>query len=190
MTTRRSPPALALALLVSCASPDSQGVAYVDATVWDGTGSAPVPGVTIVVDGGRITAISTSSTPSGTQVVNLDGKFVIAGLIDVHAHVSGRWAPEGVTGEADRIRGDLELFAKYGVTTVNSLGDGEAGRGGFEVVVVRQGLIDETVEPRWTEIAPPMVGDGARRGGDGPCVRRRQVECGVFHGGGRGAGEC
>ena len=126
MTTRRSLPALALALLVSCASPDSQGVAYVGATVWDGTGSAPVPGVTIVVDGGRITAISTGSVPSGTQVVSLEGKFVIPGLIDVHAHVSGRWAPEGVTGEADRIRGDLELFAKYGVTTVNSLGDGEA----------------------------------------------------------------
>jgi len=111
---------------VSCASPDSQGVAYVGATVWDGTGSAPVPGVTIVVDGGRITAISTGSAPSGTQVVSLEGKFVIPGLIDVHAHVSGRWAPEGVTGEADRIRGDLEVFAKYGVTTVNSLGDGEA----------------------------------------------------------------
>ena len=126
MTTRRSLPALALALLVSCASPDSQGVAYVGATVWDGTGSAPVPGVTIVVDGGRITAILTGSAPSGTQVVSLEGKFVIPGLIDVHAHVSGRWAPEGVTGEADRIRGDLELFAKYGVTTVNSLGDGEA----------------------------------------------------------------
>ena len=126
MTTRRSLPALALALLLSCASPDSQGVAYVGATVWDGTGSAPVPGVTIVVDGGRITAISTGSAPSGTQVVSLEGKFVIPGLIDVHAHVSGRWAPEGVTGEADRIRGDLELFAKYGVTTVNSLGDGEA----------------------------------------------------------------
>lgn len=126
MTTRRSLPALALALLVSCASPDSQGVAYVGATVWDGTGSAPVPGVTIVVDGGRITAISTGSAPSGTQLVSLEGKFVIPGLIDVHAHVSGRWAPEGVTGEADRIRGDLELFAKYGVTTVNSLGDGEA----------------------------------------------------------------
>ena len=126
MTTRRSLPALALALLVSCASPDSQGVAYVGATVWDGTGSAPVPGVTIVVDSGRITAISTGSAPSGTQVVSLEGKFVIPGLIDVHAHVSGRWAPEGVTGEADRIRGDLELFAKYGVTTVNSLGDGEA----------------------------------------------------------------
>jgi imidazolonepropionase-like amidohydrolase len=127
MTTRRSLPALALALLASCGSLDDQVVAYVGATVWDGTGSAPVPGVTIVVESGRITAISDAgSVPSGAQVVSLDGKFVIPGLIDVHAHVSGRWAPEGVTDEADRIRGDLELFAKYGVTTVNSLGDGEA----------------------------------------------------------------
>ena len=127
MTTRRSLPALALALLVSCGSPDSQGVAYVGATVWDGTGSAPVPGVTIVVEDGRITSISDGgSAPSGAQIVSLRGKFVIPGLIDVHAHVSGRWAGEGVTDEADRIRGDLELFAAYGVTTVNSLGDGEA----------------------------------------------------------------
>ncbi len=127
MTRLRSLPALALALLVSSGCFDAQVVAYVGATVWDGTGSAPVPGVTIVVEGGRITAISDSgNVPSGAQVVRLQDKFVIPGLIDVHAHVSGRWASEGVTGESDRIRGDLELFAKYGVTTVNSLGDGVA----------------------------------------------------------------
>ena len=127
MTTLRSLPALALALLASSGSLDAQVVAYVGATVWDGTGSAPIRDATMIVEDGRITAIATAGdVPSLAQIVRLDGKFIIPGLIDTHGHVSGRWAQEGVTGESDRIRGDLELFAKYGVTTVNSLGDGDA----------------------------------------------------------------
>ncbi len=127
MTTLRSLPALALALLVSSGSLDAQVVAYVGATVWDATGSAPIRDATMIVEEGRITAIaSAGDLPSGARIVRLDGKFIIPGLIDTHGHVSGRWAPQGVTGESDRIRGDLELFAQYGVTTVNSLGDGDA----------------------------------------------------------------
>ena len=127
MTTLRSLPALALALLVSSGSLDAQVVAYVGATVWDATGSAPIRDATMIVENGRITAIaSAGDLPSGAQIVRLDGKFIIPGLIDTHGHVSGEWAPQGVTGESDRIREELELFAKYGVTTVNSLGDGDA----------------------------------------------------------------
>ena len=127
MTTLRTLPALALALLVSGVPLDAQVVAYVGATVWDGTGSAPIRDATMLVENGRITAIATAGeVPSGAQIVVLESKFVIPGLINTHGHVSGRWAAEGITDEADRIRGDLELFAKYGITTVNSLGDGEA----------------------------------------------------------------
>ena len=32
----------------------------------------------------------------------LDGKYVIPGLINVHGHVSGQWAPEGVSGEVEQ----------------------------------------------------------------------------------------
>ena len=127
MTTLRGASVLVFALLVSCAPPDTDAVAYVGATIWDGTGSAPIANATMVVDGGRIIAISSDgSVPRGAEVVELTGKFIMPGLIDTHGHVSGRWAPQSVTDESDRIRGDLELFAKYGVTTVNSLGDGAA----------------------------------------------------------------
>ncbi|MGD8729629.1 MAG: amidohydrolase family protein, partial [Gemmatimonadota bacterium] len=47
------------------------------------------------------------------------------GLVEAHAHVSGDWAPDAVVSPEDRVRGDLLLYARYGVTTVNSLGDGE-----------------------------------------------------------------
>ena len=54
MTILRSLPALALAILVSGGSLDAQVVAYVGATVWDATGSAPIRDATMIVEEGRI----------------------------------------------------------------------------------------------------------------------------------------
>ena len=110
-------------------------VAFVGATVWDGTGSEPIPGTTIVVEDGTIISVSTSGdVPAGSEIVPLSGKHVIPGLIDTHAHVSGRWAKNDAGELEDRVREDLELFAAYGVTTVNSLGDG------LDVLAVRDKL--------------------------------------------------
>ena len=116
-------PLLALCGSVACA-PDSTAIAYTGATVWDGTGAPPVAGATIVVDGGRIVAVGADvEPPRGATAVALDGKYVIPGLIESHGHVTGAWAPEDVTDPVERVRGDLLLYARYGVTTVNSLGD-------------------------------------------------------------------
>ncbi|MDA0329205.1 MAG: amidohydrolase family protein [Gemmatimonadetes bacterium] len=117
-------PALGSVALYAACSPTVPTTAYTGATVWDGTGAPVVQNATILVQEGRITSLgSAAAPPRGAEVIALDGKFVIPGLINAHGHVSGLWAPDGVTGEIDRIRGDLELFARYGVTTVNSLGD-------------------------------------------------------------------
>jgi imidazolonepropionase-like amidohydrolase len=155
MITLRSLPALALACMVSSGSLDAQVVAYVGATVWDATGTAAIRDATMVVENGRITGIGTGgNVPSGAEIVMLDGKFIIPGLIDTHAHVSGLWAPEEVTGESERIRGDLEIFAKYGVTTVNSLGDDEA------VIAVRDAASLTDARARLL-VAGPVIGGNA-----------------------------
>lgn len=116
--------ALALVLpIASCSSPPPT-TAFTGARVWDGTGAPVVENATIVVQDGRIsTIVPDGSPPGGAEVVSLDGKFVMPGLIDAHAHVSGLWAADDVTDERERIHADLDLFASYGVTTVNSLGD-------------------------------------------------------------------
>ncbi|MSR21867.1 MAG: hypothetical protein EXR91_13005 [Gemmatimonadetes bacterium] len=99
-------------------------MAYTGATVWDGTGAPPMVGATIVVDSGRIVAIGADvEAPRGATTVALDGKYVMPGLIESHGHVTGAWAPEDVADPVERVRGDLLLYARYGVTTVNSLGD-------------------------------------------------------------------
>lgn len=118
---------LLVATLVACADDSSSlasdVVAFTGATVWDGTGAPAVPDATVLVRAGRIVSISAGGpVPSGASRVDLAGKYVIPGLIDTHAHVSGLWADSSAVDERARVESDLLLFARYGVTTVNSLG--------------------------------------------------------------------
>jgi imidazolonepropionase-like amidohydrolase len=53
----------------------------------------------------------------------VSGQWIIPGLVNAHGHVTGYWADVDVTDPLRRIEGDLRLYARYGVTTVNSLGD-------------------------------------------------------------------
>src|SRR5690606_21629789 len=96
-------------------------VAYVGATLWDGTGSAAIPGATLVVRDGRVVSAGTEPAPAGARIENVAGRWIIPGLVDAHGHVSGQWAREGAD-EVARVRGDLSLYALYGVTSVVSLG--------------------------------------------------------------------
>jgi imidazolonepropionase-like amidohydrolase len=117
-------PIAGLALVVAGCAPDSTAIAYTGATVWDGTGAPAVVGATLVVDSGRVVAVGEGvEVPRGATVVPLDGKFVIPGLVVAHGHVTGAWADAAVTDPVERVRGDLLLYARYGVTTVASLGD-------------------------------------------------------------------
>lgn len=124
MKTMRTTLTLSLAALMAGCAPQVPTTAFTGATVWDGTGAPALADATIVVQNGRIASIQEDSPPPrGAEVVDLEGRWVIPGLINAHGHVSGRWAPESVGDELERVREDLRLFARYGVTTVNSLGD-------------------------------------------------------------------
>ena len=129
----------------------AQQVAYTGATVWDGSGTPAIPGATLVVEGGRVVSLSTDPPPAGATVVRLDGRWIIPGLVDSHVHVSGRWAPEGVTDPGQRVVEELRLWARYGVTTVNSLGDEPA-----DAFRLRGDALDGPVRAR-VMVAGPVI---------------------------------
>jgi imidazolonepropionase-like amidohydrolase len=100
---------LTIGLSTSCGHAPPDGVALVGATLIDGTGGPPLPDAVVVVRRGRIESVGTRagfSLPGRTVEVNLANRWVMPGLIDVHAHVAP-WA--------------LPRYLAWGVTTVRDL---------------------------------------------------------------------
>lgn len=121
-------PALVAALLALLAPPPLAGqsggavVAVVGATLWDGTGADPLPGATVIVQGGHISCAGTPfqcPLPPETTVIRADGRFLIPGLIDTHVHLLFQ-----VDGVADSSLGpDLRELLARGITTVRDMGN-------------------------------------------------------------------
>jgi imidazolonepropionase-like amidohydrolase len=108
-------------------------VAFSAPLLWDGTGAEPISDALLVVREGRVESVGPVDeveVPPGVQVTSLDGAFVMPGLINGHGHVGGveglRSSPELYSEQ--NILDQLGLYARYGVTTVVSLGgDGPEG---------------------------------------------------------------
>ena len=109
----------------------AQTTALIHATLIDGTGKAPLRDSVVIIDGGAIRAAGPAASvnpPAGTSTVDLRGKFLMPGIINLHAHVG---LTKGVTPHASNhtranIESDLRRYAAYGVTTVLSLGHDNA----------------------------------------------------------------
>ena len=114
---------------VSTATVSAQTTAFVGGRVIDGTGRV-IDNGTVVISGAKITAVGAASTPvpAGAARVDLKGKTILPGLINAHGHVPAttglRTDPASYT--RDNLLRQLRTYAKYGVTTVFSLGDDQA----------------------------------------------------------------
>ncbi len=142
---------------------DSQ-IAFVGARVIDGTGADPMEDAVILVENGRISAVGPRSSvtiPASAIQLPMDGKTIIPGLINAHGHVSGVRGLESGHYNDENLRRQLALYARYGVTTVNSLGDD--GPEGFRVR--NQQNLSELNEARLlvtgTVLSPQSVADAA-----------------------------
>lgn len=123
---------LLVALLALSAASNSEqngtsaGVkAIVGARLIDGAGKPTIENAVLVVRDGRIEAVGPASVtrpPASAQTINLAGKFIIPGLISTHVHISDVQGlrPPAYT-EENTLR-QLGVFARYGVTSVLSLG--------------------------------------------------------------------
>jgi len=56
----------------------------------DGTGTEPIEGATVLIEGSKIKAVGKAlEIPKGAKVIDATGKTVMPGLIDSHIHISG-----------------------------------------------------------------------------------------------------
>jgi len=99
--------------------------AFTGALLFDGTGNV-LENATLVVRDGRIVAAGTGlAVPMDAERVDLASRFVMPGLVSAHGHVGAtkglRSGPELYSRE--NVLEQLRLYARYGVTTVTSLGD-------------------------------------------------------------------
>ena len=92
------------------------GLALVGARLIDATGAPPVADSVVVVRDGRIADAgprATTPVPAGAEVVDVSGKTIIPGLVNLHVHYRG--GPEEIERQ---FRAQLH----YGVTTARSIG--------------------------------------------------------------------
>ena len=107
--------------------------------LWDGTGARPAAPAVMQISDGRILAIewlpedvdfSVVATRAfnrafagadRTRTVRSAG-FTMPGLINTHGHVGGTWIPGTEVEYGDYSAAELARYARFGVTTVASLG--------------------------------------------------------------------
>jgi imidazolonepropionase-like amidohydrolase len=104
----------------------AESTVFTGARIFDGTGAVIENGA-LIVEGGKIVAVGPANKvkpPRGARVVELKGKTITPGFIDAHAHVSD---VEGQnTGSTEeKVLAQLGIFARYGITTILSLGGEE-----------------------------------------------------------------
>jgi imidazolonepropionase-like amidohydrolase len=105
--------------------PVSPDIAIVGATLWDGTGRAPVANAVTLVRGEKIVCAGVAgecAVPRGARIIDAQGQYLIPGLIDSHVHLLFL-----VAGSASEQMGlDLRDYLAQGVTTVRDMGTNPA----------------------------------------------------------------
>jgi hypothetical protein len=109
----------AIFVVCSCSSAPPPSFAITHVTLIDATGAPAKPDMTILIVDKQIAAIGPSnslSIPRTTKTLDASGKFLIPGLVDMHAHLTGAGEP---AGSREFI---LPLLLANGITTVRDMG--------------------------------------------------------------------
>jgi imidazolonepropionase-like amidohydrolase len=105
----------------------AQTTALVGARILDGRGGVIDRGTIVIRDGKIVAAgpVATTTVPQGAARVDVAGATIIPGLINAHGHLtSARGMRADPNGQArENLLHQLTTYARYGVTTVYSLGE-------------------------------------------------------------------
>jgi imidazolonepropionase-like amidohydrolase len=122
-----------LLLPLAAQTPQGSTQVFAGVTLIAGTGGPPIQDAVLIVRNQRILSVGPAAKvpiPDGAQRVDLTGRTIIPGLINTHGHVGSTdgLQTDASVNTAANVNRQLGLYARYGVTTVVSLGDDrEAG---------------------------------------------------------------
>ena len=145
---------------------------FTNATLLDATGEPPRPGMAALVNQDRIAWIGPASEaqpPEGARVIDLAGKTLMPGLIDVHMHITQGATPDPTAEFTETIpflalRGaaNAATMLDSGYTTIRNL-----GAFGYSDVAIRQAIEQGHARGR--------AHDSVRRDGNHRRLRRARL---------------
>ncbi|MBT8405464.1 MAG: amidohydrolase, partial [Gemmatimonadetes bacterium] len=126
------------------------------ATILDGTGAPPQGPVDLVIENDRIVEIRSVGYPgvpinergrpaAGERVIDWEGKWVLPGFVDMHAHTGG-------AGKAPQAEYTYKLWLAHGITTSRGVGHGAVNWALQEKALSER---NEIVAPRMFTYARP-----------------------------------
>ena len=113
--------------LVAAAGLSAQVIALKNVRLIDGTGGRAIENATLVLASGKIRNAGPASKikmPGEAEVVDLAGKTVMPGIINLHGHVGmvKGLSQDMVNYTRENAEAQLKTYAMYGVTTTTSMG--------------------------------------------------------------------
>ena len=172
------------ALFTACSEDYPEDILlFTNVTVWDGTDGAPAQNSALVTHNGKVLKIidmNDPDFPEEAEAIDLDGRYIIPGLINAHGHVGMarglRTGPE--IHSEENVIDQLKLYARYGITTVVSLGEepddafAVRDRGNFsENGMARLFLAGPVLNPSTPEEATKAVNDLVQKNPDWSKIR-------------------
>ena len=137
--------------------------ALINGVLLDGTRDmTPQTGKIVCVEGGQIAAVTDGSAPAGYEPVDLAGRYVLPGLINLHVHLPASGKPKKKPSDPKKLvklitsnglmrRVGVKLCESYartellsGVTTVRTVG----GVADFDTIIRDRAAAGEILSPR------------------------------------------
>jgi len=131
-----------------------------NAQLIDGTGSAPVDGMSILMIDGVVSKIApTIEAPAGITVIDAAGKTVIPGLIDSHVHVNSvpgsAYRSDDLAFKKEQRKTHLRAYLANGITSVLDTGIS------FDALSEVRGLLaGGAAGPNLYTLGPPLAAPG------------------------------
>ncbi len=97
---------------------------FTRANVIDGVASEPLRDATVVVRDGKIEQIGKMNPPAGATVIDLNGKWLLPGFVDAHAHIATLAAARAALASGATMARDLGVnhFVDIGIRELNRAG--------------------------------------------------------------------